>query len=142
MKISEEFIKNIIKEYKYWTVLAHSNQGYLGRCVVWCKREAAEELTEATDKERQELFLILAELKKALEQAFKPDVFNYAFLGNKTKHLHCHVVPRYKEPREFAGQKFEDKKWGHNFETDWSISTPQDVVDQVKAKILEFLKKD
>jgi diadenosine tetraphosphate (Ap4A) HIT family hydrolase len=138
----KEFSHNIIKEYDYWTVLAHSNQGYLGRSVVWCNRESAEDLTEATEEERQELFLILVDLKKALEQAFKPDVLNYAFLGNETKHLHCHVVPRYKEPREFAGQKFEDKKWGHNFETDWSITTTQDTVDQVKLRILEFLKKD
>ncbi len=140
MKIEKEFVRNILKEYTYWTVLVHNNQGYLGRSVVWCNREAAEELTDATEEEREELFLILADLKKALEQAFSPDVLNYAFLGNATKHLHCHVVPRYKETREFAGQKFEDRRWGHNYDTDWSFITTQDTIDRVKEKILEFLE--
>jgi len=26
-------------EYKYWEIYIHKNQGYLGRCIVWCKTD-------------------------------------------------------------------------------------------------------
>jgi len=56
----------------------------LGRCVIWCKREDALDLTDATPEEQSELFLILRDLKEATKKAFQPDWFNYSFLGNET----------------------------------------------------------
>jgi len=135
----EDYSKNIIKDYKYWTVLAHTNQGYLGRCVVWCKRENAQDLTEATAEEQEELFLILANLKKAIEKAFQPDWMNYAFLGNEMRHLHGHVIPRYASEKEFGGIKFKDERWGHNYRTDHDFITPPEILESVKLKIQEFL---
>jgi len=35
----------------------------LGRCVVWCKREDALDLTDVTPEEQSELFLVLRDLK-------------------------------------------------------------------------------
>ncbi|MCX6763519.1 MAG: hypothetical protein NTZ97_02185, partial [Candidatus Moranbacteria bacterium] len=71
-----------VKVYKYWKVMVHENQEYLGRCVVWCLRENAHDLTEATMEEREELFLVLKEIKRAIEKSFNPDWMNYSFLGN------------------------------------------------------------
>jgi diadenosine tetraphosphate (Ap4A) HIT family hydrolase len=31
----------------------------------------------------------------ALDQAFQPDHYNYAFLQNQDRHVHLHVFPRY-----------------------------------------------
>ena len=44
---------------------------------------------------------------------FQPDLFNYASLGNEIRHLHIHVVPRYKKQRIFQGIEFIDKKWNY-----------------------------
>ena len=93
--MEEDFSKSLIKDYKYWTIYVHGNQGYLGRCVIWCKRENALDLTEATPEEREELFIILNNLREALLKVFHPDWLNYAFLGNSMRHLHCHLIPRY-----------------------------------------------
>lgn len=81
----EDFSKNKIKEYEFWTVFIYSNQGYLGRCVVWCKREDALDLTDATLQEREELFVILSDIKKAIEKAFDASFMNYAFFGQYNK---------------------------------------------------------
>jgi hypothetical protein len=37
----ENLLKYKIKEYKYWTIFIHQNQGYLERCVIWRNRKNA-----------------------------------------------------------------------------------------------------
>jgi len=41
-----DYSKFLVKEYTHWLVNVHENQGYLGRCVVWCKREDALDLAD------------------------------------------------------------------------------------------------
>ena len=41
---------------------------------------------------------------------------DYASLGNTFRHLHVHLVPRYREPREFLGLTFVDARWGRNYD--------------------------
>ena len=129
-----------IKEYKYWSLQIHQNQGYLGRCVIWCKREDALDLTQATKEEQDELFLIINELKRSLLKSFNPDWFNYAFLGNEAKHLHGHVIPRYSKEVEFNSQIFVDKYWGHNYKTDPTFVTSPSLIEAIKNKIKKNLK--
>jgi diadenosine tetraphosphate (Ap4A) HIT family hydrolase len=129
-----------IKDYKYWEVFIQESQDYLGRCVVWCKRENALDLTDATKEEREELFLILRELKKTLIKIFQPDWFNYSFLGNNIRHLHCHFIPRYAKPKIFEGIKFEDKLFGDNWKTDDNFIIPKAVFDKIKLILFNSLK--
>lgn len=133
--MADDFSKNLVKEYAYWNVYVHHNQGYLGRCVVWCKREDALDMVDATEEEQKELFLILGDLQKACKECFEPDWFNYAFLGNETRHLHGHVIPRYKEPKTFMDISFEDALWGHNYKTDNSFVTSEDLLQEVKNRL-------
>jgi diadenosine tetraphosphate (Ap4A) HIT family hydrolase len=99
------------------------------------------DLTDATEEEQKELFLVLNELRKAIKKVFQPDWFNYSFLGNETKHLHAHFVPRYAKPKVFEGITFEDKLWGHNYKTDHSFETPELVLEKIKSLISEVLTK-
>jgi len=137
----EDFSKYKIKDYKYWSIFLHQNQGYLGRCIIWCNRENALDLTDTTPEEQKELFIVLKELKNAINEAFRPNLLNYAFLGNGTKHLHGHFIPRYAEPKEFEGITFKDKLFGHNYKTDHSFSTPFDVIDKIRLKIKNNYKE-
>jgi len=134
-----DFSEYKIKEYKYWEVFIHQNQSYLGRCVIWCKRDDALDLTDATKEEKEELFLILQELREALIKTFHPDWFNYAFLGNSMRHLHCHFIPRYAKPKTFEGIKFEDKLFGHNWKTDHNFITPKAVLDKIRINLSDAL---
>jgi len=135
----KDYSKNIIKEYEYWTLYVHENQSYLGRCYLWCKRENALDLTDATEEEQNELFKILPQIKSALEKAFQTDWFNYAFLGNEDRHLHGHIIPRYEFTREFAGIIFTDDRWGKNYLTNKDFITPPDVLESVRLEILRWL---
>lgn len=135
----QDFSNYVIKEYRYWTVNIFYNQGYLGRCVVWCKRGDAVELVNVTDGEQKELFIVLRDLRTAVNKLFQPDWFNYAFLGNKTRHLHCHVVPRYATPRVFMGMTFEDKLYGHNFQTDSTFVMAEKILSEIKTQLKNTL---
>lgn len=105
-----DYSEYLIKDYTHWSVSVYENQGYLGRCVVWCKREDALDLADATEDEQKELIKVLGELRGATKRAFQADWFNYAFLGNETRHLHCHFIPRYSGPRKFASTTFTDER--------------------------------
>ncbi len=137
--MSEDFLKNLVKEYKYWEVYIHENQSYLGRCVIWCKRENALDLTDATKKEQRELFLILHNLREAEKKAFQPDWFNYSFLGNETRHLHGHFIPRYAKPKTFMGIIFKDKLYGHNYKTDHNFQTSTKLLAEVINRLKSVL---
>jgi len=133
--MSDLYSKFLIKQYKHWAIYLHQNQSYLGRCYVWCLREEALDLSEATQDEQAELFVVLNDLKDALAKTFKHDWLNYAFLGNETQHLHGHIIPRYAQPREFMGKIFEDKLWGHNYKTDPTFQISDEVLEGIKVKI-------
>jgi diadenosine tetraphosphate (Ap4A) HIT family hydrolase len=137
--LMEDYSKYEIKDYEYWTVYVHANQGYLGRCYVWCKREDALDLPDATNEEQQELFIILRGLEQAILNVFKADMLNYAFLGNETHHLHGHVIPRYSNPFDFEGVTFVDNNWGHNYNTDKDFTTSPELLQSVMTKLKENL---
>jgi diadenosine tetraphosphate (Ap4A) HIT family hydrolase len=130
-----DYSKNIVKKYNFWTVYVHTNQEYLGRCVIWCNREDAQDLTETTPEELQEFSQIIRELKTVIEKSFHPDWINYSFLGNADRHLHCHMVPRYASKQVFAGVTFKDKRWGHNWLLDESYVTPPTMLQAIKVKL-------
>ncbi len=139
--MQQDFSRFLIKKYKYWSVYIYKNQTYLGRCYIWCNRENAHDLVEITEEERKELFIVLVDLKKSLTDLFSPDLFNYAFLGNKTRHLHGHIIPRYKKPRKFKGITFEDNSWGERYDSDDSFNISKEVLFKIKGKIRESLKQ-
>lgn len=137
--MTQDFSANLVKSYEHWDLYVHTNQGYLGRLVIWCKREDAAELTDATPEEEQELFLVMKEARHALEKSFTPDRLNYFFGGNEEPHLHCHMVPRYEEPRIFADTRFEDFHYGHHYKTDRAFVTGATVLAAVRDKLQEVI---
>ncbi len=137
--MAEDFLKNLVKRYKYWEIYIHENQGYLGRCVVWCKRDDALDLADATPEEQAELFLVLRDLREASKNIFQPDWFNYSFLGNETRHLHGHFIPRYTKSKTFMNIVFEDKLYGHNYKTDHDFKISMELLNEVRDKLKSVL---
>ena len=133
--MDKDYSQFLIKEYKYWLVNIHENQSYLGRCVVWCKRAGALDLTEATPEEQVELFIILTDLRRAVEKCFNPDWINYAFLGNEVRHLHGHLIPRYEKQKVFEGVTFTDERYGHNYITNHNFVISEDILKKIKTMI-------
>ncbi|MFQ5406541.1 MAG: HIT family protein [Candidatus Micrarchaeia archaeon] len=119
MLVAKNFSKNflhktLIQQGRRWDIHLHPNQRNLGRSFI-CLKKSKFDFFELTAFEFDDLKKTVKKLVRALTVLFKPDLFNYAFLGNKVRRLHLHVVPRYKTPRKIMGVKFIDKAWGQNY---------------------------
>lgn len=113
-----DYEKLKIKSYRHWEVYLHENQCYLGRMFILLKEgghENVEDFLAIEGEVRDEFFLVGEAVKKALQVLFKPDKMNYAALSNVSEKIHVHMVPRYKDTREFAGKLFTDTRWGKNY---------------------------
>jgi len=105
-----------IKSYKYWDLYLSENQCYLGRVMLFLRKdEGVEDFLAIGKEEREEFFQIGARVKAALKTLFKPDRMNYAALSNVSPRIHVHLIPRYKEPREFGGHTFRDPRFGEHY---------------------------
>lgn len=135
----KDYSKQIVKNYKFWSLQVHSNQGYLGRCVIMCLRSDAEDYADMTEDEHEELLLVIKEAKKAISKAFGPDWFNYAFLGNEYRHLHCHLVPRYEKEVGFLGIVFADRYYGKQYRTDMDFATSDELLFAVRDEIIKCI---
>jgi diadenosine tetraphosphate (Ap4A) HIT family hydrolase len=137
----EDFYKELlIADFKHWEVYLHESQCYLGRSYIWAKRKDALDFFDMNDREIKEYYGVGKTLKKALNVAFKPDLYNYATLANVSPHLHTHVIPRYKTEREFSGIMFRDERWGKNYVPyDKSFKVEKEILfkirDEIKRKI-------
>jgi len=105
----------IIRTYPSWDVLVHSEhyaEDYLGSVYIWSRQQGDRDIIDMSPGERNEFFDIAHDLKAALSTLFSPDRFNYLNLQNVAHHLHVHLIPRYRGPRQFDGKTFVDKEWG------------------------------
>lgn len=100
----------LIARYRHWLVLLRPQQATLGALVLACSGDATSfaglpagahaELAEAT-----------ADIEMTLKRCFAYDKINYLMLMMVDPQVHFHVLPRYAGPREFDGQRFEDRGW-------------------------------
>lgn len=134
----KQYKEQLIKKYKFWILMLNMNQYYLGRGIISLKKHK-EDLLDSTKEEREELFEIIKEITTALKKAFNPDMFNYAVLMNQDKHLHMHLIPRYKDDRIFENIKFKDEHWSHNPFSNNEFKISNEVFNKIKNKIKENL---
>lgn len=105
-----------VKSYTYWDLFLHENQCYLGRTFALLKDDnGIDDFLAIDGAVRDEFFLVGRQFKTAVQALFHPDKMNYAALSNTSPAIHVHLVPRYREPREFAGKVFVDQRWGKNY---------------------------
>jgi len=114
---NNDFAEYSIKQYDYWDVqLFRDDQYYLGRVVIVLKNRHIEDIFEITMEERTELFEnVIPSIKGSLDTVFEPDLYNYTSLGNDCRHVHIHLIPRYKTTRTFNDQRFEDEYWNQTY---------------------------
>ena len=96
-------LEHTIARSSHWTVALNVNQDRLGKCIVVLRRHATDALNLAAD-ELQELWEVARALREALQDAFRPDHFNYMFLMNQDAHVFLHVIPRYRRVVTFEGE--------------------------------------
>lgn len=137
-----EFSQYRVEQYSNWDVqVFRDDQYYIGRLAVVLKGRHIENMVNLTKEEREELFeLVLPDINRGLNNLFSPDHYNYASLGNDCRHLHLHVIPRYKNPVTFDGTEFEDEYWNQTYKQDYErIELPIDKLNKLRSQIKESM---
>jgi diadenosine tetraphosphate (Ap4A) HIT family hydrolase len=73
---------------------------YVGFCRVILNKHV-KEMTDLTEAERVNVMHITFTVEQVLRDVLKPTKINLASLGNKTPHIHWHVIPRFEHDVHF-----------------------------------------
>jgi diadenosine tetraphosphate (Ap4A) HIT family hydrolase len=77
----------------------------------YCRVELIEHIKEMTDLaplQRAQMMKMVFAAEVALREIFNPDKINLASLGNKTPHVHWHVIPRFENDNHFPNSHWGD----------------------------------
>ena len=84
------------------TLILFKEQSHPGRCIVAYKDHVSE-IVDISDAERDAFFADVNRAAKAIHAVFHPDKLNYGAYGDTGRHLHVHLVPKYKDGFEWVG---------------------------------------
>jgi diadenosine tetraphosphate (Ap4A) HIT family hydrolase len=76
----------------------------------YCRVELLAHVKEMSDlppPDRARMMKVVFAVETALREALNPDKVNLASLGNKTPHIHWHVIPRFEHDKHFP-----NSHWG------------------------------
>jgi len=76
----------------------------------YCRVELLAHVKEMTDlppADRARTMKVVFAVESAVREVIQPDKINLASLGNKTPHVHWHVVPRFESDKHFP-----NSHWG------------------------------
>ncbi|TDF97111.1 HIT family protein [Paenibacillus piri] len=94
-----------IGQLRVSTLFLFREQTYRGRCIVALNEHQTEFFHLSQDK--QDAYMRdVAQVAKAIEQAFNPGKINYGAFGDTMPHVHFHIVPKYKDGAAW-GKMFE-----------------------------------
>ena len=117
-----------VKDLEFGSLFLNYNQSYKGRClyIPFDHYDSSNEMDENTyEAFNKEIFF----LTKALDATFKPELINIALLGNKIRHTHWHLIPRY----------LDDPNWGNPpWPAKEKLASKKELLD-LRRKIEEIL---
>lgn len=73
---------------------------YVGFCRVILNKHV-KEMTDLNEIERARVMRVTFAVERALRDILQPEKINLASLGNKTPHIHWHVIPRFDSDPHF-----------------------------------------
>ncbi len=83
-------------------LILFKEQSHPGRCIVAYKDHVSE-MVDISDAERDAFFADVNRAAKAIHAVFRPDKLNYGAYGDTGRHLHIHLVPKYRDGFEWGG---------------------------------------
>lgn len=102
--------QTIIRSFQYWSVLLRPAQATLGALIL-AAHEPAQAFSQLSPASFAELHGVTGQIESALAKAFHYDKINYLMLMMVDPDVHFHVIPRYAQPKPFAGMEFVDAGW-------------------------------
>ncbi|MDO8537514.1 MAG: HIT family protein [archaeon] len=135
---------DLIFETNHWRIFLASDQTYLGRSIVDCKRHASS-LSDLSKDEWLDFAEVVKKFEKAIKKSFNADLFNWSSLMNHAyqqkpfnPHVHFHVRPRYEKEASFAETIFKDTNFGKHYDRVMHTEIPV----EIRKKIIEKIKKN
>lgn len=142
MDFSESKDIKILK-FDLWDLYLHPHQNYLGRCYLWAKRPELIDFMDMNEEEWAAFKTLAPQIKNVLKEAFNADHFNYSSLGNITRHLHIHFIPRYQSPRILESITFSDSRWGNDYDPyDRTFTVPKMTLSKIAETISDHAQKN
>ena len=99
-----------VREYEHWLVLVRPAQVTLGSLILAAKSDATA-YGQLPREAFAEQAAAVAAIEAGLAAFCRYERINYLMLMMVDPHVHFHVIPRYAEPREWAGLAFADQGW-------------------------------
>lgn len=99
----------------------------------YCRVELLEHIQEMTDLEphkRARIMKTVFAVELALREVTYADKINLASLGNKTPHIHWHVIARFKNDKHFP-----NSHWGEAMREGEPLRLNADTLESLKQKI-------
>ena len=99
----------------------------------YCRVELLAHVKEMTDlppADRARTMKVVFAVESAVREVIQPDKINLASLGNKTPHMHWHVLPRFESDKHFP-----NSHWGEAMRDNQAMPLSQGVRDQLQATV-------
>ena len=101
----------------------------------YCRVELLAHIKEMTDlppADRARTMKVVFAVEAALREIIQPDKINLASLGNKTPHMHWHVIPRFESDKHFP-----NSHWGEAVRDSEAQPLSKVVRDQLQRVVAE-----
>ena len=104
----------------------------------YCRVELLAHIKEMSDLPPHEcarMMKTVFAVEVALREIFNPDKINLASLGNKTPHLHWHVIPRFENDRHFP-----NPHWGESIRDCKTVPLDANDIKTLTEKITRYIE--
>jgi diadenosine tetraphosphate (Ap4A) HIT family hydrolase len=101
----------------------------------YCRVELLAHVKEMTDlppPDRARTMKVVFAVETALREVIHPDKINLASLGNKTPHMHWHILPRFESDRHFP-----NSHWGAPMRDSEAQALGPALRDQLQKMVIE-----
>jgi diadenosine tetraphosphate (Ap4A) HIT family hydrolase len=101
----------------------------------YCRVELLAHVKEMTDlppADRARTMKVVFAVESAMREVIQPDKINLASLGNKTPHMHWHVVPRFESDKHFP-----NSHWGEAVRASEGQPLSAAIRDQLQKIVVE-----
>lgn len=125
-----------VKEYKNWVILTRMDQVTLGSLVLM-NTNGATDFGTLSSEEILEMGKAISDIETKLKQAFNYDKINYQMLRMVDSEVHFHIIPRYKDAKNFNDKIFLDQNWPGPF----SLKNENKLTDEQLYELHHYLKE-
>ena len=132
-------------ETKFWEVILHQNQTYLGYSVVVSKSKT-KSMSEITTEEWLDFGNVVKILESTYKECFDATMFNWTCLMNNAYKrnppnpcVHWHFRPRYNQVIKINEKSFNDPNFAHHYNPKKENIIDDQTYNLIVDKIKSFL---